>query len=782
MTEQHIDNQGPEREKTRAAARRYIEADLAPIPIPHGEKNPNRRGWEKERHTTADVERLWSNGQNIGLLLGAPSRGLVDIDLDRTEARAVAEYLLPKTRTSGRTSCPDSHRWYYCNPLPKTKPYKLPGKVGDRCVVELRSTGAQTVVYPSKHPSGDRYEWGQGAVSTVDGQALADAVEDVAAAALLLMNYPGQGARHDYVMAAAGYLGRHMEPKRVRSIVRAVVACSGDDEADTRFRDIDDTLEKLAAGDPVTGGPTLDDLAPGAPRQLTRWKITPRDQSGADGDGPHDDEDQDGQAPEGHTNRLLADRLDLTRRIKEGVPPPDYHEPGILLRGMTHLFFAAAGQGKTLLALWLAKQAINRGETVLFLDAENGWKIVAERLQAMDVDVDALAERFCYLPYPTLALDTDSVSAYREALDIAEPDLIVFDSWLNFLSQCGLDENSPVDIERWGQAFLKPARQRGLTTAVLDHVPHDADRPRGSGRKIDLSDVIWKVRQSTEFDRDTLGQITLYRRKDRECVMPSSVLCAVGGDGTGQIIFRPDTRVVEDEHPEDGLKPSQRKALEILRGHFGEGGAAFNEWLKAYKKETSYSKASFTRAVPELLHKKLVYKADNDRYYVGLITPPPKRPNETSMRPTNETSTSGSGLTEVSRDNETDFLAWESQKADSDSEGLIEVSSTNETAEKPEVSFPHPPFIGGGDETGTRETLALEALEASSEVRRVAVSCAAGAFDKEHRLGASAYQGGSVGVLAGAIATYHGETGPDAWREWMHAAGVALDRLAEEVA
>ena len=40
--------------KTQAYASRYIELGYAPIPVPAGVKNPNRRGWEQERHTLED--------------------------------------------------------------------------------------------------------------------------------------------------------------------------------------------------------------------------------------------------------------------------------------------------------------------------------------------------------------------------------------------------------------------------------------------------------------------------------------------------------------------------------------------------------------------------------------------------------------------------------------------------------------------------------------------------------------------------------------------------------
>lgn len=38
-------------EDTREAARRYVRAGFAVILVPPGEKNPGRRGWQRERWT-----------------------------------------------------------------------------------------------------------------------------------------------------------------------------------------------------------------------------------------------------------------------------------------------------------------------------------------------------------------------------------------------------------------------------------------------------------------------------------------------------------------------------------------------------------------------------------------------------------------------------------------------------------------------------------------------------------------------------------------------------------
>ena len=94
--------ENPRFNDTRRAAERYLRAGLAVIPVPAREKNPNRQGWQRERHTMEDIPKCWNNGQNIGVLTGEPSGWLVDIDLDCPEALKIAGRFLDPTLTSGR--------------------------------------------------------------------------------------------------------------------------------------------------------------------------------------------------------------------------------------------------------------------------------------------------------------------------------------------------------------------------------------------------------------------------------------------------------------------------------------------------------------------------------------------------------------------------------------------------------------------------------------------------------------------------------------------------------
>ena len=66
----------------RNAARDYLRAGFAPIPIPKGEKAPKLRGWQKLRLSDDQVDEFFRDTGNIGLLLGEPSGGRIDVDLD----------------------------------------------------------------------------------------------------------------------------------------------------------------------------------------------------------------------------------------------------------------------------------------------------------------------------------------------------------------------------------------------------------------------------------------------------------------------------------------------------------------------------------------------------------------------------------------------------------------------------------------------------------------------------------------------------------------------------
>ena len=127
-------------------------------------------------------------------------------------------------------------------------------------IVEIRSTGAQTVVAPSTHPSGDRYTWhSRNNPAEVDGAELADFVARVASCALLAKKWPSAGTRHDAANALAGLLVKRWPVQDVEQFMRALMDAVGHHRADY-IGAVKDAKAKLNQGRNVTGGPRLAEL------------------------------------------------------------------------------------------------------------------------------------------------------------------------------------------------------------------------------------------------------------------------------------------------------------------------------------------------------------------------------------------------------------------------------------------------------------------------------------------------------------------------------------------
>jgi hypothetical protein len=253
--------------KSLDAAITYHSLGWMPIPLTQGSKNPNRKGWQKERWTLDELPNCFNNGQNIGLLLGEPSGGLVDVDLDSPEATALADAMLPPTnRISGRSGSPFSHRWYICDPVISTAQFPDPmlANTDERAmIVELRSKGAQTIVPPSRHPNGDDYVWHQeGEAARVSAALLQTSVSTLAACSITA-RYWQQGKRHNLAFALSGILLRKgWTVDKTEHFIISAATVAGDDELEDRRKAIHDTAEQLKQGKPATGIPRLSALLP----------------------------------------------------------------------------------------------------------------------------------------------------------------------------------------------------------------------------------------------------------------------------------------------------------------------------------------------------------------------------------------------------------------------------------------------------------------------------------------------------------------------------------------
>ena len=305
-------------------------------------------------------------------------------------------------------------------------------------------------------------------------------------------------------------------------------------------------------------------------------------------------------------------RVLLGRVIREGVAPPEELVEDVVLKGKTCAIYGPSGYGKTYVLLWLVLEVIKQGLAVLLFDNENNVGIIAERLEQLGADPDELDRLIHYHPFPELPTTDEGRELFEAMLDRINPALVCYDSWISFLADNGLDENSSNDIAAFSSHYFQPARRRGITTLVLDHVPHEGNHARGSTRKRDEVDVMWSLSRLRPFDRDRVGSIVLNRIKDREGWLPTSVTFSVGGTGDGGFMFSRSSGTIETED-EEGLKDSERNSLKALET-FGEKGAKTVQWQK--KAHTfEVSRTSFYRAFPELERKGWIFQ-ENKRFFI----------------------------------------------------------------------------------------------------------------------------------------------------------------------
>lgn len=246
------------------AAHAYLQRGWAPIPVPGAQKEPILTGWQNLRLAERDLPQHFGADDNVGLLVGEPSGGLCDTDLDAPEAVTAAPYFLPDTgRIHGRAGKPVSHYWYMSGGELKTTKfqYVASDKKTKTMLVEVRWTGCQTLVPPSRHPSGEQYIWHRRDDPAVVGaDVLLRQAARTAACALLARMWPGVGSRDDAALALAGLLLRAgWDEEETDHFVTTVAIVAGDEEARKRAKAAG-TARKLAAGEEVTGGPRLADL------------------------------------------------------------------------------------------------------------------------------------------------------------------------------------------------------------------------------------------------------------------------------------------------------------------------------------------------------------------------------------------------------------------------------------------------------------------------------------------------------------------------------------------
>ncbi len=267
-------SQGKATDFLAQTAEYWLSKGVYTVPLRSRSKRPKGKDWPHLRLVEEDFRNgVFKPGDNIGALWGEASDHATDIDLDLEEAVEVAPYILPETFMYGRTNKEESH-YIYRIVGAETHKWQV-SELGT--IIEIRSTGAQSVIPPSRHPDGGIYFSSNNDVDFVeltklDMERYAD---EVAVAAVFTRFYPTQGSRHDYVHACTGALcHQEWQEDKIKRVMGAVLTViqEDEDELDDRKGSVVNTIEKHHAGDRTKGFTTLQDwISMPVIAALRRW-------------------------------------------------------------------------------------------------------------------------------------------------------------------------------------------------------------------------------------------------------------------------------------------------------------------------------------------------------------------------------------------------------------------------------------------------------------------------------------------------------------------------------
>lgn len=252
----------------------WLARGVYTVPLRSRSKRPKGTNWPHLRLVEEDFRNgAFKPGDNIGALWGEASDHATDIDLDMEEAVWVAEYILPETYIYGRTNKEDSH-YVYRIVGAETHKWQV-SELGT--IIEIRSTGAQSVIPPSHHPEGGMYF-----ANDVDAEftelgklEMERYADEIAVAAVFTRFYPTEGSRHDYVHACTGALcHQEWQEDKIKRVMGAVLTViqEDEDELEDRKGSVVNTIEKHYAGDRTKGFTTLQDwISMPVITALRRW-------------------------------------------------------------------------------------------------------------------------------------------------------------------------------------------------------------------------------------------------------------------------------------------------------------------------------------------------------------------------------------------------------------------------------------------------------------------------------------------------------------------------------
>ena len=216
---------------------------------------------------------------------------------------------------------------------------------------------------------------------------------------------------------------------------------------------------------------------------------------------------------------VTADELDW--EVEPALAPDSLVKPdgvGLLYSGgIIHLLFGEASAGKSWLAMLLIREALLRGDRVVWIDYEMGWSMVVPKLKALGIGKSQASG----LLYVDAKKEGVPLRNFSDSVMGHGADWVVVDSVSRAL---GADdrvaesggENSNQAFIDWLREELLPVVEENASIVLIDHVGHgDKERSRGASAKRQQIDVEYQVENVIPFSAHSKGHSEIICRKCR---------------------------------------------------------------------------------------------------------------------------------------------------------------------------------------------------------------------------------------------------------------------------
>ena len=450
-------------------ARKLCAEGYLPIPVGRRDKKPVLPNWQHAEITTNTVDQYFNGyDTNIGVVLG---KGIIDIDLDDPVAIQLAPHFLPKSgKIFGRPSKQRSH-YLYKSSHQKTKQFKYK----QQTLLELRGQGAQTVVPPSTHTSGEDIRWEVNDEWTeVSTHTIAAAAAKLALATLFTKEYPtSPGSRDEICLALSGALLRaKWSTETTDQFVYRIARTAKDEEAESRKKGLR-VKEQLSQDKHAWGFPRfckLMDFDASTKTLVASWM------------GLKTEED----IAEQEVEPLKV----FEYRSTDSVQSRPWVIPGLLMKKTATLLVGPPGAGKTSMGAlmmyslatgkpFLGKEVLETGNCLIIAAEESKNEIKLKFKAIEQVYGDVFNQKIYYRgledDLKLVQFDknrgttpTKGYHALAKQIELLRIKHLYLDPLINFKTG-GFDENDNEQMEQYIKNFLIPLAVNNELTLSFGH-------------------------------------------------------------------------------------------------------------------------------------------------------------------------------------------------------------------------------------------------------------------------------------------------------------------------